>query len=452
MLYFNLIEPIISKNKNLSDEEIEEEIRKAFRMKGLILSDLKVIKMMDNKLETGASKSIPVSLDKSGNISQTRSSVLSKEEFASLQKKIRRLIKQIADEILSGRIEIKPTYNPKPKKSSCEYCPYKTICGFNPKKNVYEYVPNKTRELVINKAKELNYKGLNTEIKHPIIKKRYRILLLSGKPLSNINFFLPIIRGIENFCYDNDFELFQYTFNNDISSYESLKQNIEIYNVDGIITIETFEREIISTLLRLKKPLCFIDFSAGRVQKEYGFDIIQTNNREPFFYITKELIRRKKITKFTYVGDPFHCLSFQERYLGMMGALYLNGIYHDKTEDILKASNFDITNHSNFKTEFFKLKNKPQCIMCCNDFIARAVCKALKSLNIRVPEDIMVVGYDNSQESISEYPKITTVSMNKEYIGVEAMKTLIERIETPNAPTKKIIIDSTIIYRDTTNN
>ena len=31
MLYFNLIEPIISKNKNLSDEEIEEEIRKAFR-------------------------------------------------------------------------------------------------------------------------------------------------------------------------------------------------------------------------------------------------------------------------------------------------------------------------------------------------------------------------------------------------------------------------------------
>lgn len=146
MLYFNLIEPIISKNKNLSDEEIEEEIRKAFRMKGLILSDLKIIKMMDNKLESGASKIIPVSLDKSGNVSQTRSSVLNKDEFVSLQKKIRKLIKQIADEILSGRIEIKPTYNPKQKKSSCEYCPYKTICGFNPKKNVYEYIPNKTKD------------------------------------------------------------------------------------------------------------------------------------------------------------------------------------------------------------------------------------------------------------------------------------------------------------------
>ena len=48
MLYFNLIDPIISKNKNLSDEEIEDEIRKAFKMKGLVLSDIKIVKMMDN--------------------------------------------------------------------------------------------------------------------------------------------------------------------------------------------------------------------------------------------------------------------------------------------------------------------------------------------------------------------------------------------------------------------
>ncbi|MBO5413897.1 MAG: helicase-exonuclease AddAB subunit AddB [Clostridia bacterium] len=156
MLYFNLIEPIISKNRNLSDEEIEEEIRKAFRMKGLILSDIKIIKMMDNNLETGASKIIPVTLDKSGNISATRSSVLTKEEFTSLQKKIRKLIKQIADEILSGCIEIKPTYNPKQKKSACEYCPYKTICGFNPKKNVYEYVPNKTKDQIFEELHKEN--------------------------------------------------------------------------------------------------------------------------------------------------------------------------------------------------------------------------------------------------------------------------------------------------------
>ena len=87
MLYFNLIDPIISKNRNLTDEQIEEEIRKAFKMKGLILSDIKIVKMMDNSLDTGSSNIIPITLDKSGNISNLRSSVITKEEFTLLQKK-----------------------------------------------------------------------------------------------------------------------------------------------------------------------------------------------------------------------------------------------------------------------------------------------------------------------------------------------------------------------------
>ena len=154
MLYFNLIDPIISKNRNLSDEEIEEEIRKTFKMKGLILSDIKIIKMMDNSLDTGPSNIIPVTLDKSGNISNTRSSTITKEEFTLLQKKIRSLIKQISKNILSGKIEIKPTYNWKEKRSACEYCPYKTICGFNPKENGYSYMQNKTKDEIFENLKK----------------------------------------------------------------------------------------------------------------------------------------------------------------------------------------------------------------------------------------------------------------------------------------------------------
>ena len=146
VFYFNLIEPIISKNKNLSDEEIEEEIRKAFKMKGFVLGDLKIIKMMDNNLDTGTSKIIPVTLDKEGNINQKKSNVLTKEEFKILQIKINKLIKQIENEIQKGNINIKPIYNSKQKKSACEYCLYKPICGFNPREDLYEYIPNKSKE------------------------------------------------------------------------------------------------------------------------------------------------------------------------------------------------------------------------------------------------------------------------------------------------------------------
>lgn len=47
IFYFKLMEPIIKDSKNLSDEEIENRIRKSFKMNGLILADIKVVKMMD---------------------------------------------------------------------------------------------------------------------------------------------------------------------------------------------------------------------------------------------------------------------------------------------------------------------------------------------------------------------------------------------------------------------
>ena len=51
VMYFNLIEPMVKEKKNLTDEEIEQKIRSQFKMKGLILADVKVVRMMDNRLQ-----------------------------------------------------------------------------------------------------------------------------------------------------------------------------------------------------------------------------------------------------------------------------------------------------------------------------------------------------------------------------------------------------------------
>ena len=73
MFYFNLIDPVIKASKNLTEEQIQEELKKKFRMNGMVLADINIIKMMDKKLEKGASNVVPVYLDKDGNISPSRS-------------------------------------------------------------------------------------------------------------------------------------------------------------------------------------------------------------------------------------------------------------------------------------------------------------------------------------------------------------------------------------------
>ena len=153
MLYFKMIDPIIKESKNKTEGENLEKLKKRFRMSGMILADVNIIKKMDKTLEKGASNSLPIYLDKDGNISKSRSNTLTKEEFTLLQKRAQRIIKQIANEILSGNIDIKPVYSKKKKEDSCKYCEYKSICRFNPKENEYAFIENKTKEEILEELK-----------------------------------------------------------------------------------------------------------------------------------------------------------------------------------------------------------------------------------------------------------------------------------------------------------
>ena len=95
VLYMGLVDNVVKNAKNLSEEEIAKKIRNNFRMKGLVLADVSVIKMMDNKLEAGQSDIIPVYISKDGNISEKKSSVINKENFDNLQKEVKNIIKEI---------------------------------------------------------------------------------------------------------------------------------------------------------------------------------------------------------------------------------------------------------------------------------------------------------------------------------------------------------------------
>ena len=150
VLYFNLIDQSVKANSRISDEQIEAEIKKQFKMKGLILADVEVAKMMDTNLESGSSNIIPAYVDKEENLS-SKSNAVTREQFESLQKYTKKIIKQISREILSGNIDIKPYYKVKGGKTPCDYCSYKTICNFNSGicKNSYYYIGNINKEAIL---------------------------------------------------------------------------------------------------------------------------------------------------------------------------------------------------------------------------------------------------------------------------------------------------------------
>ena len=154
IFYFSLLEQMVKADKKISDEEIEELIRKNFKMKGLIVADVKIIKMNDNNLTTGTSKLVPAAISKSGEVIERWTNGVKQEEFEVLQRYIYKTIKDISAEIFSGNIDLKP-YN-KNGKTPCEYCEYKAICTFDPRKkgNQYNYIDKLTKDDIIIKMKK----------------------------------------------------------------------------------------------------------------------------------------------------------------------------------------------------------------------------------------------------------------------------------------------------------
>ena len=153
IFYFSLLEQMANADKRLNEDEIEEMIRKNFKMKGLIIADVKIIKMNDNTLKSGTSNLVPAGITAKGEISPRYTNGVKQEDFKVLQEYIYKTIKDISKEILSGKIDLKP-YN-KQGKTPCEYCEYKAICGFNPKlnNNKYNYIDKKTKDDILNKMK-----------------------------------------------------------------------------------------------------------------------------------------------------------------------------------------------------------------------------------------------------------------------------------------------------------
>ena len=154
VLYFGLIDPVIRSDPHMTDEKIEEEIRKSFKMKGLVLADVNIIKMMDTNLQSGYSPIIPANIDKDGNIGG-KSSTVSRKQFEMLQQYMKKMLKQISKEILSGNIDVKPYYK-EGGRTPCSYCQYKSICNFNHgiSKDEYYYIGNDKKEDVLEKIKE----------------------------------------------------------------------------------------------------------------------------------------------------------------------------------------------------------------------------------------------------------------------------------------------------------
>lgn len=152
MLYFRVDDPIVRKNGRLTEEDIEREIMKQLKMKGLLLADVKLIREMDNAIG-GSSLIIPATVNK-GEVLGRNTSAASLEQFKLLRKHVRRLLKGLCEEIMRGNVSISPYKNK--TVTACRYCGFLSVCQFDAamKENTFKLLKDREDEEVWNLMKE----------------------------------------------------------------------------------------------------------------------------------------------------------------------------------------------------------------------------------------------------------------------------------------------------------
>ncbi|SFC69475.1 helicase-exonuclease AddAB subunit AddB [Clostridium uliginosum] len=157
ILYFRVDDPIIKSKKEMSEEEVEKEVLNNLKMNGLILKDAKVVKAMDNGMETdGYSLVIPAALKKDGEF-KSNSDVVTEEEFNILREYVNKKMIDLCEDMLCGDIKIEPTKHL--NNTHCDYCDFSSICQFDSsiKDNKYKIIMKKSKdEIWDNIKKDLN--------------------------------------------------------------------------------------------------------------------------------------------------------------------------------------------------------------------------------------------------------------------------------------------------------
>jgi len=262
------------------------------------------------------------------------------------------------------------------------------------------------------------------------------------------HFFSSVISGIEEYATEKGYSVI-ITQSNEIIKKEIKNCQILVSSrVDGIIvsrTKHTSDFKHFQNIIDRDIPMVFFDRTCHGLKT----DRVIIDDYRASYEATEYLIKTgcKKIAHFS--GPEILKIS-AKRMWGFRDALKKNNMPINESL-IIKADNFD--DAKKITQQLISNNNIPDGIFAVNDMTAAGAINVLHKNNIKIPEEVSVIGFTNGIVSKITDPSLTTVEQNGFEMGKKSAEILIKRIEDENeeninyineiVPTKLILRKST---------
>ncbi len=308
------------------------------------------------------------------------------------------------------------------------------------------YVGAATRRRVEHAIAELRY--VPNALARQLRSKRTKILALIVSDITN-PFFTTIARGVEDVAAPRGFSVM--FCNTDESAAEEaryLRALIE-RQVDGILLVPTGRsRAPFRTLRGHGVPVVVLDRRAS----DPFVDSVRCDSEAGAYALTRHLISlgHRRIAVLT--GRRTISTSV-DRVAGCRRALEESGLTLDRElvrfggytfGSLNQAGGYEMT-----RSVLASASPRPTAIFAANNFIAFGVIRALHDANLKVPDDVSVVAFDDLPADWAIDPFLTVAAQPAYEIGRRAAELLLERIAgDPDAPGQAVVFPFELIIRD----
>lgn len=314
--------------------------------------------------------------------------------------------------------------------------------------NAKSSVKSSTRDHILNVMKELNFKpkGVARNLKNTSQDKSIGIII---KELT-YPFYATITAGVKEYASSKGYSVIITSSDNDHESEKKFSNLFSIKDIKGIIIAPivegTAEIEHLFKLKMINYPFVLLEDVRGIQANVVAIDNIKAIKRAVKYLINNG---HKKIVHFAGPPNSTHT---HERIDGFRYAFSESTLVFNKDMIVPMGSQND---ESYTKTiEYFKNMQRedyPTAIVCFNDQQALGVMLALKELNIRIPDDISIVGNDDIFYAKIYPVPLTTIRAPLHEIGMKAAEILIRNIESSVLlPNERVIFETEFVIRDST--
>lgn len=322
-----------------------------------------------------------------------------------------------------------------------------------------------TRDKVLKKAAEMGYKqfsyinvtntGAAPSLTLASQKEKCEIALFTANFIGNSHFASPMLDKFQRELSQIGYILTMHRILSEEIETLTLPASFMTERTAGIVCVEMFDNKYSRMLCNLGLPILFIDSPVVGLDAPLEADRLYMDNTSNIYLFVREMCRRGK-KQIGFIGSAMHCQSFFERYIGFRDAMYLSGLSCQDEYCITKnekdqSSGYSFPHYRDYlKDRLQKLKHLPDVFICANDFIAIDTMQVLKDLGFSVPKDVYLCGFDDSPESRVVTPRLTTIHIHSQIIGVAAVQMLLSRINEPSLNYRTMHTETDLIYREST--